>query len=109
MYVAGRSSWGFDVHRRPVGKTGFVLDKWRGKAPLRLLLLFRSGGNRGNGEVETVFREAESKRFARTLYVSGRQMVGSGAVNCRKWRRKTDVFCSEKHCFCLAEALFCFR
>lgn len=43
MYVAGRSSWGFDVYRRPVGKTGFVLDKWRGKAPLRLLLLFSFG------------------------------------------------------------------
>lgn len=70
---------------------------------------FRSGGNRGNGEVETVFLEAESKRFARTLYVSCRQMVGSGTGDCRKWRRKTDVFCSEKHCFRLAEALFCLR
>lgn len=109
MCAAGRSSWGFDGRRRPVGKTGFVLDKWRGKAPLRLLLLFRSGGNRGNGEEETVFREAESRRFARTLYVSGRQMVGSGAEDGMKWKRKTDVFCSEKHCFRLAEALFCFR
>lgn len=43
MYAAGRSSWGFDGRRRPVGKTGFVLDKWRGKAPLRLLLLFSFG------------------------------------------------------------------
>lgn len=40
MCAAGRSSWGFDARRRPVGKTGFVLDKWRGKAPFRLLLLF---------------------------------------------------------------------
>lgn len=70
---------------------------------------FRSGGNRGNGEVETVFRGTESRRFARTLYVSCRQMVGSGTGDCRKWRRKTDVFCSEKHCFRLAEALFCLR
>lgn len=43
MFVAGRSSWGFDGRRRPVGKTGFVLDKWRGKASFRLLLLFSFG------------------------------------------------------------------
>lgn len=43
MYAAGQSSWGFDGRRRPVGKTGFVLDKWRGKALLRLLLLFSFG------------------------------------------------------------------
>lgn len=79
MYVAGRSSWGFDVYRRPVGKTGFVLDKWREKRLCAYSSFFRSGGNSGKRGVETVFFGAGSRRFARTLYVFGRQVVGSVA------------------------------
>lgn len=70
---------------------------------------FRSGGNSGKRGVETAFFGAGSRRFARTLYVFGRQVVGSVAEDGMKWKRKKDVFCSEKHCFPLAKALFCPR
>lgn len=56
-----------------------------------------------------MFFGAGSRRFARTLYVFGRQVVGSVAEDGMKWKRKKDVFSSEKHCFPLAKALFCPR
>lgn len=91
------------------GKRALCLTNGGEKRFFAYSSFFRSGGNSGNRGVETVFFGAGSRRFARTLYVFGRQVVGSVAENGMKWKRKKDVFCSEKHCFRLAKALFCPR
>lgn len=52
-----------------------------------------------------MFFGAGSRRFARTLYVSGRQVVGSVAEDGMKWKRKKDVFSSEKALFSSGESI----
>lgn len=91
------------------GKRALCLTSGGEKRLCAYSSFFRSGGNSGNRGVETVFFGAGSRRFARTLYVFGRQVVGSVAEDGMKWKRKKDVFSSEKHCFPLEKALFCPR